>query len=142
MFPSAKRVGFRTQLTEEIQTSKFILAHSDLDILESDMVSLRLPPPNEAFKAALRKEKENSYDDDDRPQSAPAVIQASEEDQELRDARAEEDEAEYPKTPVAGRRKRQREWVWTLGPRDSSASPERSESNAFIGEDGVLTKIE
>lgn len=30
---------------------------------------------------------------------------------------AEEDDYETdPKTPIAGRRKRQREWVWTLGP--------------------------
>lgn len=29
---------------------------------------------------------------------------------------AEDDYETDPKTPVAGRRKRQREWTWTLGP--------------------------
>jgi len=33
---------------------------------------------------------------------------------------SDEDSDTCPETPVAGRRKRRREWVWTLGPVDKS----------------------
>jgi len=40
---------------------------------------------------------------------------------EKRDS-SDEDSDTCPETPVAGRRKRRREWVWTLGADDKMAS--------------------
>ncbi|KAF2400263.1 hypothetical protein EJ06DRAFT_543120 [Trichodelitschia bisporula] len=48
-----------------------------------------------------------------------------------RDSSSESDSDSCPETPVAGRRKRRREWVWTLGPQDTNrASPEDAQSVA------------
>ncbi|KAF2862548.1 hypothetical protein K470DRAFT_198192, partial [Piedraia hortae CBS 480.64] len=93
---AAKRVAFRAPLEEIIQTAKYTMAHYDLACSEPRLSAAR-QEEGEAHKAALRR---SSKADDDEPN----------------DDSNDDDEHNimYPVTPVAGRRKRHRQWRWTL----------------------------
>lgn len=132
-FPAAKSVSFRAQLTEEIKTEKYTLAHSDLESSSSTISTLNLPSP------AVDLSKQSSSEDSEKKARvtgdagegtvlAKKGESASPSTGDKRDS-SDEDSDTCPVTPVAGRRKRRREWVWTLGPIENgdSASPEAKE---------------
>lgn len=108
MFPAPKKVGFKAPLTEEIVTSRFTMRHSDIGAGQDESVStLDL---NEAAEEGV----EVAVEEKDAESKSPHTGDKREsEDEEER-----EDES-YPTTPVAGRRKRHRQWRWTLGPVES-----------------------
>jgi len=99
LFPPIKRVKFQLPLAEEIHTSKYSLRHSDI-------------PSREVSPSPLSCREENLHAGDKR--ESPSLLEHDSDD---------EDESEYPKTPIAGRRKKMREWVWTLGPIEGTTSP-------------------
>ncbi|KAL0258851.1 hypothetical protein SLS55_006355 [Diplodia seriata] len=152
MFPAAKRVSFRTNLTEDIVTTKFTMAHSDIESSASTISSLASDsntneadsdvtgpvsgptaattttttttlPSRTAAKLDLQLSKPA-------PAAAPApapVLLATAQHHSTERPRcqkrespsdSESDSDVCPATPVAGRRKRRREWKWTLGPID------------------------
>lgn len=124
MFPSIKRVAFRPQLTEEIQTTTYTLKHSDID---TGLPSPSLPAPQAAEAAPLLSKLD---DEDDTVETHQLMVTQlrSPRTGEKRDSSSDEDDGDdnvmFPKTPIAGRRKRMREWTWTLGPLNGSESQE------------------
>lgn len=114
MFPGAKKVAFRAPLTEDIVTEKYTMRHSDLESSMSTISTLELSPAEpeadkpkaksegDALKLGVKAEKKKSA-------SSPRTG-------DKRDSSDEDDSDTCPATPVAGRKKRHREWVWTLGP--------------------------
>lgn len=92
------------------------MRHSDLESSMSTISTLELSPPDaekseSKDKADVQKVNIKSKDKKTRsPQTG-----------EKRESSDEEDSDTCPATPVAGRRKRSREWVWTLGPVDTAS---------------------
>ncbi|KAJ4368858.1 hypothetical protein N0V83_005940 [Neocucurbitaria cava] len=157
MFPAEKRVSFRTPLEEEIKTVKYTLAHSDIasssatlssiataastDSSESDASAVKhsvsptasssTTSKGPALAHALPSERSSStfssLDSSPRPK-APRVG-------DKRDSSSSEDDSDCPETPVAGRRKRRRDWRWTLGPLPGPTKPASSTSDATTSED-------
>jgi hypothetical protein len=155
MFPAQKHVSFKAELVEEIKTSKFTLAHSDLYSLDVDSTATVVmeptsegPPPSEnagiappsdssspqlqlqlptncfAPNAPLsrtrsptspgkyRRKLHRLGTDLSISQQSPSSTPTG----SKRDSSSDEDSDDScPETPVAGRRKRQRDWTWTLG---------------------------
>lgn len=111
MFPATKKVAFRAPLTEDIQTTKYTMKHSDIESSTSTISTLELSPPEEA--PATNEEAEQ-------PESTVEVEKKGPSSPQTGDKRESSDEEEdtdsCPATPVAGRNKRHREWRWTLGP--------------------------
>ena len=106
-----KRVAFRQQnLTEEITTAVYIVPHYDL--CQDNTPSPISPSKGSPRSEARTGDKRDSPSDDD-----------------LSDKGNESDESTaYPKTPIAGRRKRRREWAWTLGPPSGTKGNENGDS--------------
>ncbi|KAK8200227.1 uncharacterized protein BKA78DRAFT_340323 [Phyllosticta capitalensis] len=140
MFPPAKRVSF-APFTEEIKTSKYTLAHSDIDSSSSTISSLSLDChpskiPEESKETETETEASQTMTLPSRTVSDSAQSPAKSTESSTKKAPSlgtnltlpgrnckrespsdsESDGDECPVTPVAGRRKRRREWVWTLGP--------------------------
>ncbi|EON68040.1 hypothetical protein W97_07188 [Coniosporium apollinis CBS 100218] len=144
LFPATKRVSFRTPLDEEIVTVRYTMAHSDItpdasqpsesesSSLSSSTVSsistssseLSSSPP--AAAASLSADVPRSHSPPE-PSSSPDLSTSDDESNtssprtgEKRESPSssepDSDSDSCPETPVAGRRKRRREWVWTLGP--------------------------
>ena len=141
LFPAEKRVSFRTPLEEEITTVKYTVAHSELESSSSTISSLATTE-SEASEASISADSTAS----DVP-SSPSVPSPSEQPAStfsslessprprgprLGDKRdsSESDSDSCPETPVAGRRKRRRNWVWTLGPLSSGQSSSTSTSTS------------
>ena len=122
MFPTPKKVAFRAPLVEEIRNIEYTLRHSDILSPSSEDSKLELSPPKKgARKDASDYQKEGAKLTADQAASPSVVTKGEQED--------EEDESEsVPATPVAGRRKRDRQWRWTLGP-VSTASQEVEEAS-------------
>ncbi|KAB8346118.1 hypothetical protein FH972_023167 [Carpinus fangiana] len=128
LFPPTRRVAFRPShsLCEEINTTRYTARHQDL--LEEDQPASTdiliqtparrsecAPPACTLKKIAIdpqllaecrgKQSNEDACTGDKRESSSPDS--------------GNEDEAsdgdQFPKTPVAGRAKKRREWVWTLG---------------------------
>ena len=122
MFPAAKKVAFRAQLTEDIETTVYTMRHSD--ILESPCSSnstLEATPPKKGRRKYAGKGQEEANTEVE--ESSITSPQTG----EKRESSDEEDDSDNPpQTPVAGRNKRSRKWVWTLGP-ISNASGEDKE---------------
>ncbi|KAF1829978.1 hypothetical protein BDW02DRAFT_508639 [Decorospora gaudefroyi] len=159
MFPAEKRVSFRTPLEEEIKTLKYTLAHSDLASSSSTVSSIATTAstastdtdasasrPSLSLRASsiasetsisplqlsLNKTSSSfsSIETSPRPK-APRVG-------EKRDSSSSEDESDScPETPVAGRRKRTRDWRWTLGPLPASDQSASSTSDVQTSEDST-----
>ena len=87
----SRRVGFHHRLSEDIHNKDYVAQHYDLLIAS--------PSPIVNTHTRTHQNRQSPRDED--------VIEDSSEDGEA-----------YPKTPVAGRKKRQQDWVWTLGPID------------------------
>lgn len=126
MFPPAKKVGFKAPLTEEITTAKFTLRHSDIESSSSTISTLDLnESAEERDERVVREEKgEKKKSKEGKGATSP---QTGEKRESSNDEEDDGDGETYPTTPVAGRRKRHRQWRWTLGPvrsTDASTSDE------------------
>lgn len=99
---TGRRVCFRQpQLAEEIKTVKYTVPH--LDLLQPKIRSPTVHQEDSLRNEARTGDKRDSPSDDD--------------DDDLDNGRGGADDCDtYPKTPVAGRKKKRREWLWTLGP--------------------------
>ena len=101
MFPAAKKVSFSAALPEEIRTTKYTLRHSDI---ESPIIS--------APEVSTEEKQEEGTNTVAEPKSRPSLQLGTK-----HALRSEDDDSDNPPvTPVAGRRKKDRQWVWTLGP--------------------------
>lgn len=130
MFPAAKKVGFRAPLTEEITTTRFTLRHSDIGASASTISTLDL---NDAQRGEEVKGEEKKEVEVVEPQTG--------EKRESEDE-GEEDGETYPTTPVAGRRKRHRQWRWTLGSAGSNDSSSDAQESSIEGSsDGEQKKV-
>jgi hypothetical protein len=131
MFPAEKRVSFRTPLEEEITTVKYTLAHSDIESSVSTLSSAASSTSAESDSSAMHHSlgHDTSKASESPVQSPPDTASAGfstlegsprlkqPRTGEKRDSSSSEDESDTcPETPVAGRRKRTRDWRWTLGP--------------------------
>lgn len=122
MFPAAKRVAFKTPLTEEVKTEVYTVRHSDIESSSSTISTLELSPPEPA------KNGESSETSSQHSQVKQASCGTSPQRGQKRESEEDEDSDICPATPVAGRRKRDREWVWTLGPITTSEAAEGKRS--------------
>ncbi|KAH6619025.1 hypothetical protein C7974DRAFT_379137 [Boeremia exigua] len=147
MFPAEKRVSFRTPLEEEIKTVKYTLANSDLESSSStltlDSTSTESPASEPEAPATHRpvvpKLVKPSLSFQSLPETKPTITIESSARQrkpprlgDKRDSSESEDDSDTcPQTPVAGRRKRSRDWRWTLGklPGDSTSTASEEDSS-------------
>ncbi|USP80694.1 uncharacterized protein yc1106_07968 [Curvularia clavata] len=157
MFPAEKHVCFRTPLEEEITTTRYTMAHSDLESSISTLStvssvastattdsnasashhSLVVNTSNNSSNASispLQLSLEKSTSSFSSTESSPR--KKGPRTGEKRDSSSSEDDSDScPETPIAGRRKRTRDWRWTLGPlpsdkSSSSASDATSEDSS------------
>ncbi|CAI9630020.1 unnamed protein product [Alternaria burnsii] len=154
MFPAEKRVSFRTPLEEEITTTKYTLAHSDLESSSSTLSSLtssvettsseseaETGKPSLSLKPAINISNTSISPLQLSISSTASSVESSPRKSpragDKRDSSSSEDDSDSaPETPVAGRRKRTRDWRWTLGPLPSdSKSSVSSASEGTISED-------
>jgi len=119
MFPTAKKVAFAAPLTEDITTEKYTMRHSDIESSVSTISTLELSPP-ETNKLEVEGEG-NALKSGAKTATAKKSTSSSPRTGEKRESSDEEDSDTCPATPVAGRKKRHREWVWTLGPVDTTS---------------------
>ncbi|KAF2497780.1 hypothetical protein BU16DRAFT_424753, partial [Lophium mytilinum] len=158
-FPATKKVSFRTPLEEEITTSTYTLAHSDIEHASSSTLSIESSSTSSSSSSEASTSSTQSTESKSEAESlshSPSTLSLSVSSSEpsatpspapsspvsqssspafsstdspprlrgprtgdKRDSSSSEDsdsEDSCPETPVAGRRKRRREWVWTLGP--------------------------
>jgi hypothetical protein len=116
-----KRVSFRAPLTEEIHTTKFTLRHSDIESSTSSISTLDLQrsekkPSKDAVDASVAQDEQDEGISSTHQEFELVMPQLG----DKRESSDEEDSDTCPVTPVVGRRKRQRQWVWTLGPDEHS----------------------
>jgi hypothetical protein len=136
-FPAEKRVSFRTPLEENITTVKYTLAHSDIASSTSTLSTLSSLDSTSSSSSSSHSEPEppvrqepkmpalslKSVPQLSKPTLATVTVTAdstakprSPRTGEKRDSSSSEDDSDVcPQTPVAGRRKRSRDWRWTLG---------------------------
>ena len=104
-----KRVSFRqSNLTEEIHTMRYTANHYELLCSDNDTEFERVCNSDSRSVTSsprVGNKRDSFSDESDQTNSS------------------DQDEA-YPKTPVAGRRKKRREWVWTLGRPPGSSGDE------------------
>ncbi|GAB7362493.1 hypothetical protein MBLNU230_g2814t1 [Neophaeotheca triangularis] len=132
MFPTPKKVSFKAPLTEDIKNEKFTTKHSDLESSSSTISTLELSPPEgEALKNKAGKVAG----------ATKAVVPQSPRLGEKRESSDEEDSDsdKCPATPVAGRKKRHRDWVWTLGPIESKKQDQQPDMAGIGGEKAEVT---
>lgn len=131
MFPPAKKVSFRAPLTEDIKNIKYTMAHSDINASTSTISTLELSPPEEkAEKMEAQKMVEKVHVKAGAKDARVITPHVG----EKRESSDEEDSDTCPATPVAGRRKKHRQWRWTLGPAESTSEEKRPE-DAGVGEE-------
>ncbi|KAF2273359.1 uncharacterized protein EI97DRAFT_436218 [Westerdykella ornata] len=149
-FPAEKRVTFRTPLEEEIKTTKYTLAHSDLQSSASSsastIASIETTSSADSKSSTISLSVRTASTSSSSSGSASASPSGSSEHptSSSRDtspsARApragdkrdssESDSDSAPETPVAGRRKRRRDWRWTLGPLPGSKGSSTTSAEA------------
>jgi hypothetical protein len=141
MFPAEKRVSFRTPLEEEITTVKYTLAHSDLDSSVSTLSSLASSTSSSDSSSSATHHSLTSTSAEKgstSPSSTGSTISLSSSPRpkqprtgDKRDSSSSEDDSDScPETPIAGRRKRTRDWRWTLGPISGSDKSTTSEDSS------------
>ncbi|KAH7556563.1 hypothetical protein BM1_05997 [Bipolaris maydis] len=156
MFPAEKHVCFRTPLEEEITTTRYTMAHSDLESSVSTLstISSVASSTDSDVSAAHHSLIVNTSNTSSTTSISPLQLSlqkststfASAESSprskgpragDKRDSSSSEDESDScPQTPIAGRRKRTRDWRWTLGPLPSSdKSSSSSASEATTSDD-------
>lgn len=122
MFPAPKKVAFREPLTEDVKTTRFTLRHSDIESSTSTISALELTPSDSEVDETSKNQTERSQQADDRPSAKSPPSPHTGDKRESSDEE-ESDSDSCPATPVAGRRKRHRQWIWTLGPVDGEEKP-------------------
>jgi hypothetical protein len=145
MFPAEKRVSFRTPLEEEITTTRYTLAHSDLESSVSTITSIASSTSTHSDSSATSsngsRKRPSPPQSPSRPGSTFTSLEGSPSPKaprvgDKRDSSSSEDESDTcPVTPVAGRRKRTRDWRWTLGTVPGSSTSASSTSGATTSED-------
>ncbi|KAF2258759.1 hypothetical protein CC78DRAFT_97714 [Lojkania enalia] len=152
LFPAEKKVSFRTPLEEEIKTTRYTLAHSDLESSVSSgstLSSVQSDNSSEILQSAISHSIASASSSSDSPsspseQSSSLAFSSLEGSPPPKGPRAgdkrdssesESDSDSAPETPVAGRRKRRRDWRWTLGPLPSGKSSSISTSDTTASED-------
>ncbi|KAK5175682.1 uncharacterized protein LTR77_000821 [Saxophila tyrrhenica] len=120
MFPTAKKVLFRAELTEEIETTKYTLKHSDIEAIL----------PVETAKERDEEPKQNHEEEGAALKERTTMPRTG----HKRDS-SEDDSDTCPATPVAGRQKKHRRWRWTLEP-VSPASPVKQKQEEDVGTAG------
>jgi hypothetical protein len=116
MFPAAKKVAFRAPLTEDITTERYTMKHSDIDSSISTISTLELSPPDSEKPKKMSEGDVHKLNARSKEKKA-----ASPQTGDKRESSDEDDSDTCPATPVAGRKKRSREWVWTLGPVEAAS---------------------
>jgi hypothetical protein len=176
-FPAEKKVSFRTPLVEEIHTTRFTLAHSDILSESSSTLSISTDSVSSEASESMSEPSTSTPSDSSSSSSSdssePSIALSSSQSQstdsssnfvstssetfstqstsglrlphrlnrskvkgrspragDKRDSSSESDSDAVPETPVAGRRKRRREWVWTLGPLPLASSEETYTTSA------------
>lgn len=118
-FPATKRVAFREPLTEEVKTTHFTLRHGNdvsPEAPEAPVSTIDLPP-SDSLTEQTTEGLNDEHIQETHHRSRPDWPHTG----DKRDSSDEEDSEDgpCPATPVAGRRKRQRQWTWTLAKVDS-----------------------
>lgn len=128
MFPGKKTVTFKAALTEDIQNSKYTQRHSDI---EASSLTILLPQhEGEAMRfAAAAAAVVSTVDGAPTQARSNSVIALCPPTGNKRESPDEYDGDTCPQTPVAGRRKRTRQWRWTIG------SAAHEEENIMFDED-------
>ncbi|KAF2829685.1 hypothetical protein CC86DRAFT_367633 [Ophiobolus disseminans] len=144
MFPAEKRVSFRMPLEEEITNVKYTLAHSDLESSVSTLSTLASVESSDSNSSAMQHSL-RSESTKPAPSKSVSTLSSSLESSpqpkqprtgEKRDSSSSEDDSDTGgQTPVAGRRKRTREWKWTLDPIPGHKSESSTTSSATTSED-------
>lgn len=110
-------MSFRAPLTEDISTVIYTRQHADVESDDDEEPSLLASEGDADGKhrhpSALKTQAVKSLGNDDM------------------DAPEDDDSDKCPATPVAGRRKTDREWRWTLASPPSDAQEERSPRNGI-----------
>lgn len=145
MFRVPKKVSFRTNLTEEIRTERYTMAHSDLESSTSSISTLILPPlqypahDDSTKPSVVDHGAEGGLAKTDELEKDSMPEQRSPHTGDKRESSDEEDSDVCPSTPVTRMNKRPREWVWTLGPvksdqerKQGAASPGREKTGEGI----------
>ncbi|KAF2017067.1 hypothetical protein BU24DRAFT_407145 [Aaosphaeria arxii CBS 175.79] len=152
LFPAEKKVSFRTPLEEEIKTTKYTLAHSDLESsissnstissIETATSSSDSSSASLSIQTASSSEASSSSNASSPPRGQDARFSSLDTSPRLGGPRtgdkrdsSDSDSDSCPETPVAGRRKRRRDWRWTLGPLPSSSDKSTSTSDATTSDD-------
>lgn len=106
------------------------MRNSDLESSMSTISTLELSPP-ETDKSELKNEGDalKSHSKSERKKKSAKSPQTG----EKRESSDEEDSDTCPATPVAGRKKRHREWVWTLDPIKTAAPTDSDERTGAVG---------
>jgi hypothetical protein len=125
MFPSPKKVSFRTPLTEDIHNNIYTLAHSDIDFTSSSETALETLPSGHGHYVQQQQRKHK------RAAAAAALpirTPTSPACGDKRDSSSEDDSDSdiCPSTPITRKSKKPREWVWTLGPINQITPPPSS----------------
>lgn len=132
MFPATKRVAFRAPLTEDIQTTKYTMRHSDIESSTSTISTLELSPsekPSVVDEDLDEDKRVENVEVEKKDLSSPHTGDKRESSDE------EEDSDTCPATPVAGRKKRHRDWRWTLGPVESPNNQAPQQTEETVEED-------
>lgn len=128
MFPATKKVAFRTPLEEEVKTTKYTLRHIDIESSTSTISTLELSP----IKKEEAQPCDSATEDDQKPSksvvTATKKFSSTPQTGDKRESSDEEDSDTGASTPIAGRRKRSRRWVWTLPAVNSSREDGNVES--------------
>ncbi|KAK3215067.1 hypothetical protein GRF29_19g2108628 [Pseudopithomyces chartarum] len=152
LFPAEKRVSFRTPLEEEIKTVKYTLsalqasAHAHLESSTSSLATTSSEDSEAPAATVLAINTKASGASVPSPLSPPtrssstfSSLESSPRPKgprigDKRDS-SESDSDSCPETPVAGRRKRRRDWKWTLGPLPSDKATSSLSSSEATSED-------
>jgi len=115
-FPPPKRVAYRFPLEEEIKTVRFVVPHSEIsseeDARSDSDVSTTSSHTSSSGSSSEDEttQKQNAVEKKHKRRTKRKIHAAG-----LRDIKDQESQ-DGSGTPVQGRRKRRREWKWTLGP--------------------------
>jgi hypothetical protein len=94
------------------------MRHSDIESSISTISTLELSPPDTEKPEELSEGDAHKLNTKSKGKKA-----RSPQTGEKRESSDEDDSDTCPATPVAGRKKRSREWVWTLGPVETASNP-------------------
>jgi hypothetical protein len=104
------------------------MRHSDIESSISTISTLELSPPD------TEKSEELSEGDAHKLTAKSKGKKArSPQTGEKRESSDEDDSDTCPATPVAGRKKRSREWVWTLGPVETTSNSSDKQHSEALG---------